>query len=146
MASTREPWKNSQRMTRRQEPDRRDTCRYPVVHRSAVLGCEIGGTPVNFPVELENISMQGCLVTSRKALRTQPFQAVTLTFQDLAPAVPIQGTLVSVVKPFWRKQMIRIRFVDPLPFMAFKTLVYGPDGVDLGPRERPDYETDQFWR
>jgi hypothetical protein len=146
MASTKDAWEDSQKAKHRKEQDRRDTCRYPAVTRNAVLSWDIGGSPVEYPVELENISMRGCLVRSRKLLSAQPGQAVRIALEDLESAAPIQGMLVSAVKPFLRRQIIRVRFVDPLPFLAFKMLVYGPEALDLEQRERPDHETDQFWR
>jgi hypothetical protein len=126
--------------------DRRDTCRYPVMARSAVLCFDVQGTAVECPAEIENISMQGCLVRSSKVPRVDPGQAVLLRIERLDENEPVQGVVVSSTKPFLRRHAVRIRFDQPLPFLAFKLLVYGPEGLSLEQRDRPMYETDQFWR
>jgi len=126
--------------------DRRSTCRYPAKMKAAVLGWDEGGSRIELPVVLENISMQSCLVKSPLGPAAKPGQPVWFKAPDVDSAKWIKGVLVSAVKPFLREYAIRIRFLEPLPFQTFKLLVYGPEEVDLDLKDRPAYETDQFWR
>ncbi len=146
MATTGDAWKKRRDERRLAEIERRDTCRYPIVTRSVLLCFDMQGTVVDCRGEIGNISMQGCLVRSRKAPRITPGQAVWLRIEGLDGAGPVEGVVVSSAKPFLRRHSIRIRFAQPLAFLAFKLLVYGPEGRDLDRRDRPAYETDQFWR
>jgi hypothetical protein len=146
MGTTRDAWQKRLDEQRLAVTDRRDTCRYPVRTRTAVLCIDVQGSRVECPVEIENISMQGCLARSRKVPQIEPGQAVWLQLDGVTRTGPIDGVAVSCVKPFLRRYAIRIRFDEALPFLAFKLLVYGSDGIDLDRRDRPDHETDQFWR
>jgi len=101
---------------------------------------------VDHSVELENVSMQGCLVKARRGPRVHPGESVWLKALGNVTTPVIEGIVVSAVKPFLGKCAIRIRFLAPLPYQTFKMLVYGSEGIDLNLRDRPDYENDQYWR
>src|SRR5271157_5005609 len=115
--------------------DRRGSCRYRPLLKSAVLGWDEDDSRVEIPVELDNVSIQGCLVRSRVRRAPKPGERIW-----------IKSFIVSTVKPFLRNRVIRIRFVSVLPFQTFKMLVYGRDGVDPQSIPRPEHETDQWWR
>lgn len=126
--------------------DRRSACRYSAAIKSVVLSWIEGGAPVVHSVQLEDISIHGCLVKSSLDPRTQPGERVWLKAPGVNCTPVIDGVVVSAVKPFLRKCSIRIRFLAPLPFQTFKMLVYGSEGIDMNLKDRPDYENDQFWR
>ncbi len=126
--------------------DRRLACRYPAAIKDVVLSFIESGSPVDHSVQLENVSMQGCLVKSRRGPRVHPGERVWLkALGDISTPV-IDGIVVAAVKPFLCKCVIRIRFLAPLPYQTFKMLVYGSEGIDMSLRNRPVYESDQFWR
>lgn len=126
--------------------DRRRTCRYSPTTKDAVLGWDEDGSQVEIPVELDNVSIQGCLVRSRVRPAPKPGERIWFKALEMNASGWIEGFIVSTIKPFLRKQVTRIRFVSVLPFQTFKMLVYGPDGVDLESIPRPEHETDQWWR
>ncbi len=103
-------------------------------------------SPVDQTVQLEDVSMKGCLVVSRRGPRMQPGDRVSLKALGAVASPVIEGIVVSDVKPFLGKRSIRIRFLAPLPYHTFKMLVYGTDGIDLNLRDRPVHENDQFWK
>jgi len=126
--------------------DRRLACRYPAAIKAVILSLIEFGSPLDHSVQLENVSMHGCLVKSRRNPRVQPGERVWLkALGDISTPV-IDGIVVSAVKPFLGKCAIRIRFLAPLSYQTFKMLVYGKEGIDMNLRDRPDYENDQFWR
>jgi hypothetical protein len=126
--------------------DRRLACRYPAAIKALILSWAETGSLVDHSVQLENVSMQGCLVKSRRGTRVQPGERVWLkALGDITTPV-IDGIVVSAVKPFFGKCSIRIRFLAPLPYHTFKRLVYGTEGIDMNLSDRPDHERDQFWR
>jgi hypothetical protein len=126
--------------------DRRLACRYPAATKAMILSLIESGSAVERSLELENVSMQGCLVKSRRGPRVQPGERVWLKVLGDITTPMIDGIVVSAVKPFLGKCSIRIRFLAPLPYQTFKMLVYGSEGIDMNLRDRPDYENDQFWR
>ena len=126
--------------------DRRLACRYPAVTKALILSLIESGSAVDHRVELENVSMQGCLVKSRRDPRARPGEKVWLKALGDITTPEIGGIVVSAVKPFLGKRSIRIRFLAPLPYQTFKMLVYGSEGIDMNLRDRPDYERDQYWR
>jgi len=126
--------------------DRRLACRYPAATKAVILSLIESGSQVNHSVQLENVSMQGCLVMSRRGPRVQPGERVWLKSFGNSTTPVIDGIVVSAVKPFLGKCSIRIRFLAPLPYQTFKMLVYGSEEIDMNLRNRLDYENDQFWR
>ena len=117
--------------------------------KAAVVGWGEGESRSIFPATLENVSMSGCLLKSACKPGLEPGDRIY--FKSACPDEGdegewIAGELIAAVKPFLRKCLIRVRFVSPLPFLLFKLLVYGPEGIDLQSLRRPDYESDQFWR
>jgi hypothetical protein len=126
--------------------DRRLACRYPAATKAMILSLIESGSAVERSIELENVSMQGCLVKSRRGPRVQPGERVWLKVLGDITTPMIDGIVDSAVKPFLGKCSIRIRFLAPLPYQTFKMLVYGSEGIDMNLRDRPDYENDQFWR
>ena len=126
--------------------DRRLAFRYPPATRALILTLIESSSLVDYPIELENVSMQGCMVKSRRGPRVQPGERVWLKALGNITTPVIDGIVVSAVKPFLGKCSIRIRFLAPLPYQTFKMLVYGSEGIDMNLRDRPDYENDQYWR
>jgi len=126
--------------------DRRLACRYLPAIRDMILSLFESGSPMDQPVQLEDVSMQGCLVISRRGPRMQPGERVCLKALGAATSPVIEGIVVSDVKPFLGKRSIRIRFLAPLSYQTFKMLVYGTEGIDLNLRDRPVHENDQFWK
>ena len=126
--------------------DRRVACRYPAAIKALILTLIESSSLVDHSVELENVSMQGCLVKSRRGPRVRPGERVWLKALGNITTPVIDGIVVSAVKPFLGKCSIRIRFLAPLPYQTFKMLVYGSEGIDMNLRDRPDYENDQYWR
>ncbi len=126
--------------------DRRIACRYPAATRALILSLIESGSLVDYPIELENVSMQGCLAKSRRGPRVQPGERVWLKSFGNSTTPVIDGIVVSAVKPFLGKCSIRIRFLAPLSYQTFKMLVCGSEGIDMNLRDRPDYENDQYWR
>jgi hypothetical protein len=126
--------------------DRRLACRYPTATKTVILSLIESGSQVDHSVQLENVSMEGCLVMSRRGPRVQPGESVWLRVLGDITTPVIGGIVVSAVKPFLGKCSIRIRFLAPLPYQTFKMLVYGSEGIDMNLSDRPDYENDQYWR
>ena len=126
--------------------DRRLACRYPAATKALILSLLESGSVVEHSVQLENVSMQGCLVKSRRVPRVQPGERVWLKVLGNITIPMIDGIVVSAVKPFFGKCSIRIRFLAPLPYQTFKMLVYGSEVIYTNFRNRLDYENDQFWR
>jgi hypothetical protein len=126
--------------------DRRLACRYPAAARDGVLSTVESGSEADHLVQLENISMQGCIVQSRRCPSMQPGDRVLLKVLGGFASPSIDGIVVSAVKPFLGKRSIRIRFLAPLPYQTFKMLVYGSEGIDMNLRNRPEHELDQFWK
>jgi len=126
--------------------DRRLACRYPVATKAVILSLIESGSQVDHSVELENVSMQGCLVKSRREPRVQPGERVWLKVLGNITIPMIAGIVISAVKPFLGKCSIRIRFLAPLPYQTFKMLVYGSEGIDMNLSDRPVHESNQFWR
>ena len=126
--------------------DRRLAYRYPAATRALILSLNESGSLVDHSVQLENVSMQGCLVKSRRDPRAQPGERVWLKVLGNITTPVIAGILVSAVKPFLGKCSIRIRFHAPLPYQTFKLLVYGSEGIDTSLGDRPVHESDHFWR
>ena len=114
--------------------------------KSAVLGWDEDGSRVEIPVELDNVSIQGCLVRSRVPRAPKPGERIWFKTSEMNASEWIEGFIVSTVKPLLRKRVIRIRFVSVLPFQTFKMLVYGADGIDMENIPRPEHETDEWWR
>ncbi len=126
--------------------DRRLACRYPAATKVLILSLIESGSAVDHSVQLENVSMQGCLVKSRREPRVQPGERVWLKVLGNITIPMIAGIVISAVKPFLGKCSIRIGFLAPLPYQTFKMLVYGSEKIDMNLRNRLDYENDQFWR
>jgi hypothetical protein len=126
--------------------DRRIACRYPAAMKAAILSLTESGSQMDHSVQLENVSMQGCLVRSGRGPRVQPGEKVWLKALGDITSPVIDGIVISAVRPFLGKCTIRIRFLAPLSFQTFKMLVYGTEGIDMNLKDRPDYENDQFWR
>lgn len=125
---------------------RRLACRYPSATKAVILSLIESGSQVDHSVQLENVSMEGCLVKAHRDRRVRPGERVWLkALGDITTPV-IDGIVVSAVKPFLGKCAIRIRFLAPLPYQTFKMLVYGSEGIDINLRDRPVHESDQFWR
>ncbi len=58
-----------------------------------------------------------------------------------------EGIVVSVEKPWFRSQQVRIRFLGLFPFEVFKPLVHGPDYLQEHSRSQvPEHEQDTLWR
>ncbi len=126
--------------------DRRLACRYPAAIKAMVLSSIASGSQVDYAAQLENVSMQGCLVTTRRSPPMQPGERVWLKALGDVSSPVIHGIVVSAVKPFLGKRSIRIRFHAPLPYQTFKMLVYGTEGTDMSIGNRPVYERDDFWK
>ncbi len=126
--------------------DRRIACRYPAAIEEVVLSFMESGSQLDHSVQLENVSMHGCLVKARRGPRVQPGERVWLKALGAVSTPVIAGIVVSAVKPFLGKRSIRIRFLAELPYQTFKMLVYGSEGIDRNLRDRPDHENDQFWK
>jgi hypothetical protein len=114
--------------------------------KAAVLGWDSDGVRVELPVELLDISMQGCRVNSQVRPGPKPGDRVWLQAAGGDPAACIEGVIISTIKPFLRKCSSRIRFLRNLPYQTFKMLVYGPEQLDLQQMERPEHEADFIWR
>ncbi len=126
--------------------DRRQSCRYPAVIKAMVLSLNDTATPTDHSVQLENVSMQGCLIKSPRGTRITPGQRVRMRALGEISTPSVEGIVLSVFKPLLGKRSVRIRFLAPLSYQTFKMLVYGVEGVDKNQRDRPEYENDQFWR
>lgn len=126
--------------------DRRLACRYPATIKDLVLSTVESGSQADHSVQLQNISMHGCLVKTRHDPGMQPGQRVLLRLLEDSASPVIDGIVVSNVKPFLGKRSIQIQFLAPLPYQTFKMLVYGTEGFDMNLRNRPEQETDQFWK
>jgi hypothetical protein len=128
--------------------DRRRTCRYTPSVKSVFLGWGWGGSQVEIPVELESISLKGCMVKSRVRPAPTAGQQIWFRATGMEGLDWIEGRLVSSQKRFFRKHEIRVAFVSELPFQTFKMLVYGKAEVGPEPEtiQRPMHETDQWWR
>ena len=126
--------------------DRRLTCRYPAAIKALILSLIESDSLVDHSVKLENVSMLGCLVKSRRFPRVQPGEKVSLKALGDITIPVIDGIVVSAVKPFLGKCSIRVQFLAPLPYQTFKKLVYGKERIDMNFGDRPVHETDQFWR
>ena len=128
------------------EPERRRSCRYPARIKTAVLSWDADGSRVEILVELDDISMHGCRVSSRVCPAPKPGESIWFQAPAENPGESIEGVMLSTVKPFLGKHTTRVKFLTSLPFHTFKLLVYGPEGMDLDRAERPEHEADYIWR
>jgi hypothetical protein len=130
--------------------DRRVACRYPAAIKVLVLSMIDSGSLVDHSVELENISIRGCLLRSRRDHGLQPGERVWLKAMGSITTPVMDGIVVSAVKPFLGYCSIRVRFVAPLSYHTFKMLVYGTEGIDANDNSRScpaqEQEQDQIWR
>jgi hypothetical protein len=126
--------------------DRRTTCRYAPRVKNLILGRVSGNSEDELPVDLESISLQGCMVTSRTRPHLNCGEPIWFRVSSLTDSDWIEGKIVAVEKRFFRKHQIRIQFASTLPFQVFKLLVYGADDFEQKPVIRPEHETDQLWR
>ena len=99
------------------------------------------------PCQIIDISLVGCMVESYRFSSRMERQSVLLRPLGVSASDWIEGIVVSVRKPLFRKCQIRIRFLASFPYNSFKTLVFGPDrsGELAGP-EPLEHEKDHFWR
>jgi hypothetical protein len=126
--------------------DRRRTCRYPAVIKDALLGWDADGSRVEIPVELVNISINSCLMRSRRGPAPLPGEPIWLKFPEIHPEDWVEGVLVSTDKPFLRSYVIRFQFLALLPFHTFKLLTSGTNGIVQERTDLPEHEMDNFWR
>jgi hypothetical protein len=127
--------------------DRRRICRYPVVLEDALLGWRQEPSFANTPVRIVNLSAQGCLVEVRRCPRLEVRQSVWIRPHEGSGAGWIEGRIISIQKPLIGKSRVRISFLVPVAYEAFKKLVYGLEqfGALLRP-EGPEHEKDHFWK
>ena len=126
--------------------DRRIACRYLATTKQVILSNMQSGALADHAAELENVSMQGCLVKSRRNPNLLPGEQVWLKIPGDISTPVIDGIVVSVVKPFLGRCAVRIRFLEPVSYLTFKRLVYGEEAIETNRRELPEHENDQFWR
>ena len=124
--------------------DRRCTCRYRPIVKCVSLG--LGSPQVEIPVDLESISLQGCMVRSRFRPELKGGEPIWFRVAEMRASDWVEGRVIAARKRFLRKQEIRIRFASTLPFQVFKVLVYGHNGKPLEPDNPPLHETDALWR
>jgi hypothetical protein len=98
------------------------------------------------PASLQNVSLRGCLV--KCAQRPLPKRSDPIWFK--VPGVVssdwVEGILIEAKKPFLSTCSIRIKFLEPLSYAAFKYLIYGPDPEWVGRDETFEQKMDQLWR
>jgi hypothetical protein len=130
----------------RSAKDRRLAYRYPAAIKDLILSMMDSCSQVDLPVELQDVSLRGCLITSRSKPRLHCGEKVWLKALGEISTPVLEGVVISAVKPFLGKCTIRIRFLAPLSYRTFKMLVYGKEEVDTHIREQTDHESDLFWR
>lgn len=126
--------------------DRRGTCRYRPIESGAALSWTEKKTRVEIQVELDNISVQGCMVRSNARVGPRAGEPIWFRAVGIQSLGWIEGRVIAIEKPFLRRYEVRIVFVSTLPFHAFKKVVYGEEDTSPPVVERPAYETDQWWR
>lgn len=131
----------------KQSSERRAVCRYPVIIPDALLGWWTDTTFAQVPARIVNISTVGCWLETPETPNREETQSVWLRPVGIPTSEWAEANIVSIRKRFLGKCQIRIKFVAPLPFEAFKTLVYGPEhATQPEDRDLPDHERDYFWR
>jgi hypothetical protein len=127
--------------------ERRAACRYRPAVPEALLGWWNDSTFVHVAVSIVDISTLGAWVESSQSIAREEKQAVWLCPSALTPREWKEATIVSLRKRFLGSCQIRIKFVAPIAYDAFKTLVYGAASAAQDPdREAPEHERDDFWR
>jgi hypothetical protein len=133
---------------RRPGPDReerRGCCRYPAAIPGALLCWYSNGILVEEPIDLIDVSLQGCQVQCRSGPGQQPGLQLELKCPGIAFPDGIEGELVATRRSAAGTQEVRIRFKQPLSFDAFKAFVYGPEPLAREPSS-PEHEWDIYWR
>jgi hypothetical protein len=125
--------------------DRRRSYRYPSVVPGGVLCWESGGVPVEEPVRVVNVSLDGCLLECRRGPGNIPGLQLLLKCPGISFPDGIEGVLVGARHTIFRSRPVRMRFLNPLPFVSFKILVYGPDQEVPTPNVQ-EHEWDIYWR
>jgi hypothetical protein len=127
--------------------ERRRICRYSVVLPDALLGWWKDGHFVNTPVRLVDLSMGGCMIELPRLPSQSKGENIWLCPSALAKAEWTEGVIIALKKPLLRNCLVRIKFVAPFPYAAFKTLVYGKENLGpVAPTDTPEHERNDFWR
>jgi hypothetical protein len=127
--------------------DRRGICRYEVVIHDALLRWRQGSSFTQMPVRVVNLSLNGCLIHSPQLPGVSAPQDVWICLQTDPVQDWIEGRIISIRKPLFRKFEVRISFLTTLGFETFKRSVYGPDHWQDGDsRATPEHERDHFWK
>jgi hypothetical protein len=127
--------------------DRRRMLRERVGFPDALLGWWDESNFTTRSVQLINLSMSGCLVEAPQHPRRAEQQAVWLRPLAVAPSEWIQGVVVSIHKPLFKRCRIRLSFLAPFPYDSYKALVYGADlPRDPLKEQTPEHEQDHHWK
>jgi hypothetical protein len=118
------------------------------VIKDGLLSWEQGGVAFEKPVQIENVSLRGCLLRSYSGPGNQPGLKLLLRAPgiDVEDQDAIEAVLISDTKFFLGRHRIRVRFLRSLPFAAFKSLVNGKEKTVNRSDDIPDYEQDGYWR
>jgi hypothetical protein len=127
--------------------DRRQVCRYPVIHPDASAGWWEDKHFCTARAQMIDISMSGCLMVLARGAKRAVGQPIWLCPLELATADWIEGVVVAAHKPFLGPCSVRMTFLTPFPYESFKKLVYGTQHVDhRAGEDAPEHERDHFWK
>jgi hypothetical protein len=127
--------------------DRRSECRYRVDLPNALLGWQKDSSFTHVPVRLVSLSLTGCLVEMARIPGLESRQSVWVNPNDTTQSAWIEGHVASMRKRMLRNCEVRIKFLAPLGYEPFKTLVYGADHLrQSSQRSTTEHEWDQFWK
>jgi hypothetical protein len=113
--------------------------------RDVVLGWEENGTMTEFPVVLINVSLHGCQAKSARSPKPKRSDSIWFKVPDFQDEHWVEGILIEAQKPFFGPCTIRVKFLEPLHYSAFKYLVYGPEPPWVRSTQE-EVEMDQLWR
>jgi len=126
--------------------EHRRAYRYSPVINRGILRRGSGDSLHEFPIVLESISTEGCRVRTRRNPTLKAGDLVRVLSPGIEPRQGIEGRLVSIANSLVFGYTMRIQFVTPLTYDTFMSLVYGPEKGKPTVTDRPEHETDQFWR
>jgi hypothetical protein len=127
--------------------DRRRSCRYQVLFPGALLGWREGSGLIELPARFIDLSLHGCMLELERTPDRAEQQPVLVRAVAASSEDWVEGVVLSIRKPLFKRCRIRIAFRDSFSYESFKKLVYGKEELlDSQPGEIPEHEQNHYWK
>jgi hypothetical protein len=114
--------------------------------RDVLLGWQENGRMVEALVSLRDVSLHGYLVKSAQRPLPKRSDCIWFKVPGVVSSNWVEGILIEAKKPFLSNCSIRIKFLEPLSYAAFKYLIYGPDPEWVQRDEAFEQKMNQVWK